>query len=80
MMCTTTTLVPIPDLLADVRERVDPAHPEYGHLDDGTPCFAIDSCIVKVVQALWVAGVRTLGCCCGHGSGHGVISFETGPA
>jgi len=27
---------------------------------------SIDSCIVDVIQDLWIAGVVTVGCCCGH--------------
>jgi len=27
----------------------------------------VDECIVTQIQALWKAGVQTLGCCCGHG-------------
>lgn len=75
-MCNSQTLVPIPDLLADYRECADPAHPEFGHNADGVICFAIDTCIVPAVLALWDTGIRTIGCCCGHGSGHAVISFE----
>lgn len=76
-MCDRREMVPIPDLLADVRGRADIAHPEYGHDDNGEVAFAIDACIAPAVKALWAIGVRTLGCCCGHGSGHGVISVET---
>ena len=28
---------------------------------------SIDECIVPQIQALWEAGIQTLGCCCGHG-------------
>jgi hypothetical protein len=27
----------------------------------------IDKCLVSEVKQLWAAGVRTTGCCCGHG-------------
>lgn len=75
-MCDERKLVPVPDLLADYREKADPAHPEFGHDANGEICFAIDACIVDAVKALWAAGIRTIGCCCGHGSKHAVISFE----
>lgn len=76
-MCNERVMVPIPSLLEDFRERADVAHPEYGHDLNGDVAFALDACIVPAVQALWEAGIRTIGCCCGHGSGHGVISLET---
>lgn len=78
-MCDEREMVPIPDLLADARERFDAAHPEYGHGINGEPAFALDRCIVPAVKALWAQGIRTIGCCCGHGSGHGVISLESQP-
>ena len=78
-MCNETVSVPIPDFLMNrtVRAGLASAHPEYAHDDDGRPCFQLDRCIAPAVKALWKAGVRTLGCCCGHGSGHGVISVAT---
>lgn len=78
-MCDRTELVPIPDFLIDdrLRESLNSAHPEFGHNVDGVPCFKMDACIVPAVNVLWAAGIRTIGCCCGHGSGHGVISLET---
>ena len=80
-MCDKTILVPIPDFLKadyqDIFERRDyGAHKEFDVDADGRQCFALDECIVPAVEALWSLGVRTLGCCCGHGSGHGVVSFE----
>jgi hypothetical protein len=76
-VCSEREMVPIPDLLADVRARADTAHPEYGHNDNGEVSLALDRCIVPAVKAVWAQGIRTIGCCCGHGSGHGVISIET---
>lgn len=80
-MCNEAELVPIPDFLMNdqIRAGLLSAHPEYGHSDDGVPCFQMDKCIVPAVKALWAAGIRTIGCCCGHGSKHGVISLETSP-
>ena len=80
-MCNDRQLVPIPDFLIDdgIRDAMNNAHPEYGHDAEGRMCFALDKCIVPAVEALWAVGIRTIGCCCGHGSQHGVISLETAP-
>ena len=50
----TMTVVTTPDWFWEERH-----HPEKG--------IAIDSCIADDLAAAWEAGVRTLGCCCGHG-------------
>lgn len=76
-MCSETTLVPIPPHLTWSLEHFDATHPEYGVDGGGAKCFVIDSCIVEALKAVWAAGFKTIGCCCGHGSGHGVISLET---
>lgn len=76
-MCGTTTLVPIPEW-ARAREWFDETHPEFGIDEEGRQCFAIDSCIVSALKAVWAAGFKTLGCCCGHGQGSGVISLDLG--
>lgn len=79
----TTILVPIPDFI-----KADPlcssaANPEvydggeYAIDSEGRQCFVIDACLVPAVQALWAAGIKTSGCCCGHGSGSGVIGLIT---
>ncbi len=60
-----------------IRDGLATGHPEYACDDEGRACFRLDGCIVAAVEALWAAGVKTLGCCCGHGSQHGVISIET---
>ena len=80
-MCEEHELVPIPEFLMteQIKRGLLSAHPEYAHNVDGTPCFVLDKCIVPAVRALWNAGIRTIGCCCGHGSRHGVISLETSP-
>lgn len=80
-MCETQTLVPIPEW-ADA-STFDADHPEYGIDADGRKCFAIDTCIVPALLAVWAAGYRTLGCCCGHGqvSGgviSGIMTLDTG--
>lgn len=38
----------------------------------------IDWCIHQIVAALNAAGVRTVACCCGHGSQDGQIDLEDG--
>lgn len=79
-MCHTQTLVPIPDdLLADI--DFDATHPEFGLDGAGRQCFAIDSCIVAALLAVWAAGYKTLGCCCGHGQvAGGIITIDTSDA
>ena len=36
----------------------------------------VDECLVEEIQALWGVGVRTTGCCCGHGETSGSIGVE----
>lgn len=38
----------------------------------------VDSCISDIVRALNTSGIRTVGCCCGHGLGYGYIMLEDG--
>lgn len=80
-MCQKTLLVPIPDfLVADYKYIFDSADfgpsREFDIDGEGRQCFALDACIVPAVLALWDAGIRSTGCCCGHGSGHGMVSIE----
>ena len=81
-MCQESKLVPIPDLLLPYYgddSSFDPEHPEYGIDAEGRRCFVLDACIVPAVEAVWAAGMKTLGCCCGHGQrSGGVISLDTG--
>ncbi len=42
----------------------------------GRLVIPVDACIAPLVQLLQDHGVRTIGCCCGHGKGPGFISFE----
>lgn len=78
-MCTEAIAVPIPPWATWNLSRylLHPDHPEYT-TKDGVPCFQIDACIAPALLAVWAAGFKTLGCCCGHGSGTGVISLDTG--
>jgi len=45
-------------------------------LVSGRLVVPVDGCIAPLVQLLNDHGVRTTGCCCGHGKGPGFISFE----
>lgn len=38
--------------------------------------IGIDSCIVDEIRELWSKGIRTCGCCCGHGYNLGYIEVE----
>lgn len=38
----------------------------------------IDHCIHHIVASLNAGGVRTTGCCCGHGKQRGFITLEDG--
>lgn len=38
----------------------------------------IDRCIAPLVMALRDAGIKTRGCCCGHGKGPGDIHLQDG--
>lgn len=77
-MCSDSTLVPIPAFLQQSLESFDAGHPEFALDAQGRKCFVMDACIVEAVKAVWDAGVKTLGCCCGHGQGYGVISLDLG--
>lgn len=37
---------------------------------------AIDKCLLKEVISLWEKGIRTTGCCCGHGKLEPFIGVE----
>lgn len=79
-MCKEETLVPIPDFMRHDGRCVfefDPKHPEFGLDSEGRECFVVDSCIVPALLAIWDRGIKTSGCCCGHGSGSGVIGLVT---
>ena len=73
-----STLVRIPEWATWSLEQFDASHPEFGLNAEGQRCFRIDACIVPALLAVWEAGFKTLGCCCGHGQGYGVISLDLG--
>src|ERR1044071_3883366 len=73
-------LIPIPDFIkVDPRciYEFDPTNPEFGVNEVGQECFRIDRCIAPALKALWAAGIKTTGSCCGHGSGSGVVGLLT---
>jgi hypothetical protein len=78
-------LVPIPDHMPEARAAGeslcdDPeARYEFARDAEGRPCFAIDACIAPALLAVWAAGFKTLGCCCGHGQdAGGIITIDSG--
>lgn len=36
----------------------------------------IDRCLVEEIRWLWSLGIRTYGCCCGHGRDLGIINVD----
>lgn len=77
-------LVPIPDFVFEAGGiyEFDPEHPEYGLDEEGRRCLRLDVHIVPAIKTLWAAGIVTRSCCCGHGSGWGIVSVlpECGPS
>lgn len=39
---------------------------------------SVDACIASVISHLWECGIRTLNCCCGHGTEKPSIIFDEG--
>lgn len=37
-------------------------------VDGGAKKVSIDKCLLREVQLLWEMGIKTTGCCCGHGN------------
>ena len=78
-----SVLMPIPDfILAEpaCHSANDPTvftGDEYAIDKQGRKCFVVDACLVPALTVLWAAGIKTTGCCCGHGSGSGVIGLVT---
>ena len=82
-MCQSRVLVPIPEFI-----KADPLCSsasdssvfdggEYAIDEQGRQCFVLDECLVPAILALWGKGIKTSGCCCGHGTGSGVIGLVT---
>lgn len=40
---------------------------------DDNRVIGIDRCLIPEIQSLWVRGIATLGCCCGHVGGKAYI-------
>lgn len=36
----------------------------------------VDACLAKEITELWAKGIRTTGCCCGHGKERGTIGVH----
>lgn len=45
-------------------------------IPDGWHMKGVDSCIADKVQLMNFQGIITVGCCCGHGNGVGVILVD----
>ena len=39
-------------------------------------CVAIDKCLLPEIISLWEMGIKTTGCCCGHGRHEAYIGVE----
>jgi hypothetical protein len=81
-MCNRQTVLPIPPFLLDdpICVPQDAAAYDGGEFDlntSGEHCLVVDTCLVPALIALWEAGIKTTSCCCGHGSGSGVIGIAT---
>lgn len=74
-MCREQRLVPIPAFLGV--ECIPDDSTEYGIDAEGRECFLLDVCIIPVVEAIWALGIKTRGCCCGHGIRFGAVTVET---
>lgn len=80
-----TVLVPVPAHMPEALARAEAicdradAQEEFGRNEQGHACFRIDGCIVGALLAVWAAGFKTLGCCCGHGqAAGGIITIDSG--
>jgi hypothetical protein len=49
---------------------------EYNCADGYKESVCVDKCIAKEIEELWRQGVKTTGCCCGHGSKLGFIQVR----
>ncbi len=39
-------------------------------------CFSVDACIASEIMKLMHHGIRTMNCCCGHGTDDGIVLVE----
>lgn len=67
------------DVLYSCEEEV--IHPpknfiKYNCTDEYKNSVSVDKCIAREIEALWKQGVKTTGCCCGHGRGLGFIQVR----
>lgn len=67
--CKTITLIPPKDFLyVNIQTSSTLEYKNYP--------IIVDSCIADEIQELWDKGIRTTGCCCGHGIHLGFIQVE----
>lgn len=38
--------------------------------------ISVDKCLIPEIQSLWLRGITTIGCCCGHGNGGEYIQVD----
>lgn len=44
--------------------------------NDQRRIIGIDKCLVPEIQSLWLRGITTIGCCCGHKKGTSYIQVD----
>lgn len=46
---------------------------KYNSSEEYKEMISVDACLVDEIENLWSKGIRTTGCCCGHGTMLGFI-------
>jgi hypothetical protein len=54
------------------------AHNSFAYIWIDSKLVAIDRCIAHLVLQLNLAGIKTVGCCCGHGEGYPNVTCAKG--
>lgn len=54
------------------------AHNTYGYMWLNGKLQAVDQCLVPLILQLNMAGIETVGSCCGHGKGYPNITCASG--
>lgn len=49
---------------------------KYNGLDEYMKTVAVDECLADEIESLWAQGIKTCGCCCGHGKEIGFIQVR----
>lgn len=44
--------------------------------DDYKETVGVDACLAEEIKSLWKQGIKTTGCCCGHGRNLGFIEVR----